>query len=101
MIKIDEKVYLSIIDDKLCTNVDVAKLADEMLKFFEVKVALAIGKKNDEEILVSARSLGEVDVCEYMRKLGGGGHLAAAAALVESNNFEEVIEKLKNIIKGE
>ena len=101
MTKIEDKVYLGIIDDKMCTNVDVAKLADEMLKFFEVKVAFALGKKADDEILVSARSLGDVDVCNYMKKLGGGGHLGAAAAVVNSSDFEEVIAKLKNIIKGE
>ena len=101
MVKIKDDYYLAIIDDKLCTNIDVAKLADEMLKFFEVKVSFALGKKSNNEILVSARSLGDVDVCEYMKKLGGGGHVGAAAAKVNSTSIDEVIEKIKNIVKGE
>ena len=101
MVKIKDGYYLAIIDDKLCTNIDVAKLADEMLKFFEVKVSFALGKKSNNEILVSARSLGDVDVCEYMKKLGGGGHVGAAAAKVNSTSIDEVIEKIKNIVKGE
>ena len=48
--------------------------------------------------MVSARSLGEVNVQVIMEKLGGGGHLNTAGAQVEMTP-EETLEQLKVILE--
>jgi len=100
-VKIKEHVYLCIINDKTCSNITVAKLADEMLRFQGVNVSIAMGCGKDGEIFVSARSNGDIDVSELMRKLGGGGRTSLAAAVLKDKTLDEVKEMLEKIIKGE
>ena len=57
-------------------------------------VALISGEK----ILISARSLGELNVQVLMENLGGGGHLTMAGAQVKDKNIDEVIALIKQEI---
>lgn len=98
--EIDDNVYLSLIDDRMCTSITVAKLADEMLKFEEVVMAFAVGLKEDGQVVISGRSCDNRDVCYVMKKFGGGGHFGAAAACVSDSSIDEVIDKLKKIVRG-
>ena len=100
-VKLDKDVYLCTVDDKFCSTVEIAIMANKILKFEGVRIAFAIGMLSPSEVIISARSNGEVDVSKMMMKLGGGGHYSAAAAKVDSDNLEEVISKLKSILKGE
>ena len=50
-------------------------------------------------VVISARSLGELNVQVIMEKLGGGGHLTTAGAQVDCSP-EEVISKVLDIIKN-
>ena len=98
--KLDNNVYLCVIDDREITNIDVARCASELLKIEGVNLSFCIGRSSSDDILISARSLGNIDVSKMMLKLGGGGHFSSAAARV-NGSLEGVIEKLKLIIKGE
>ena len=88
---------MCIIDDRQCSNITVAKVADEMLKFEEVELAFALGINYDGQIILSGRSCDNIDVCSIMKKFGGGGHFGAAAACISDNTMDEVIIKLKKI----
>ena len=98
--KLNDNVYLCVIDDRTCSNITVAKIADEMLKFEEVNLAFAVGVKENGQIVLSGRSCDNIDVCSIMKKFGGGGHFGAAAASISDNTIDEVIDKLKNIVRG-
>lgn len=98
--KIDRGVYLCVIDDRKCTNITVAKIADELLKFDDVNLAFAIGEKRNGDVVISGRSCDNIDVCSMMRKLGGGGHFGAAAALVHGGSISEAQDKLVEIVRG-
>ena len=100
-VKLDNNIYLCVIDDRYSTKLDTALLADEMLKFEGFNVSIAIGKNSNDEVLISARSNGSIDVCKIMSKFGGGGRVGAAAATIKNSTIESVINKLKNVIKGE
>lgn len=99
-IVLDDNIYLCVIDDRICSNITVAKLAEEMLKFENVEVSFAVGTGKNSEIFVSARSAGEVDVSKIMLKMGGGGRHSLAATVIENNSIEDVIEKIKKIVRG-
>lgn len=74
-----------------------SQVADELLNIKGIKASFVAGKNQHGETVVSARSLGEVNVQLIMEKLGGGGHLTTAGAQVETTP-EETIEQLKEIL---
>lgn len=78
--------------------VDLAILADELLRIDKVQVAFTVGKTKDNIVHVSARSMGKVSAEFIMSALGGGGHITDAAAVFKDKTNKEVIEMIKNIV---
>jgi len=74
-----------------------AQAADELLNITEIKASFVLSEK-DNRIIISGRSLGEINVQVILEKLGGGGHITMAGAQVDDMSIEEVIEKLKQAI---
>ena len=68
-----------------------SEVADELLNVKGVKASFVAGKDHEGATLVSARSLGEVNVQVLMESIGGGGHLTTAGAQVDEEP-EEIIE---------
>lgn len=98
-VKLDKDIYLCEVDDRFSTSIDLAMIANKILKFEDVKMAFAIGMASPSIVLISARSNGEVDVSKIMKKFGGGGHFSAAAAKVESDSVDDVISHLKKYLR--
>ena len=81
------------------TQIINAQVADELLMVKGVKASFALGMNEKEQTIISARSLGEINVQTIMEKFGGGGHLTSAAAQVdESMGFVE--EQLRKFVKA-
>ena len=74
-----------------------SQVADELLTIKGIKASFVAGRNIRGETVVSARSLGEINVQVIMEKLGGGGHLTTAGAQVACCP-EEAIEKILEII---
>lgn len=74
-----------------------SQVADELLTVQGIKATFVAGQNEHGQTVVSARSLGDVNVQVIMEQLGGGGHLNTAGAQVEISP-EETLEKLKEII---
>ena len=68
-----------------------SQVADELLNVQGVKVSFVAGYDHEGATLVSARSLGEVNVQVLMEEIGGGGHLTTAGAQV-TETPEEIIK---------
>ena len=68
-----------------------SQVADELLNVQGVKVSFVAGYDHEGSTLVSARSLGEVNVQVLMEEIGGGGHLTTAGAQV-TETPEEIIK---------
>ncbi len=75
-----------------------SQVADELLAIKGIKATFVAGRNIRGETVVSARSLGDVNVQVIMEKLGGGGHLTTAGAQVECSP-EEAIEKILELIQ--
>ncbi|MCR5181938.1 MAG: DHH family phosphoesterase [Clostridia bacterium] len=71
-----------------------AQTADRLLSLKGIRASFACGQDTEKRTVISARSLGAVNVQVIMEKMGGGGHLTNAAAQVQSP-VEEVLEKIK------
>lgn len=78
-----------------------SQVADELLDIRGVRASFVAGVNDRGLTLVSARSLGDVNVQVILEKFGGGGHMNIAGAQVEESP-EEIIEKILAIAeKGE
>ena len=76
-----------------------SQVADELLNIRGVRASFVAGRTETGKTVISARSLGELNVQVIMEKLGGGGHLTTAGAQVDCSP-EEVISKVLDIIKN-
>lgn len=77
----------------------VAQGADELLEIKGIEASFVLGKKDDTMIIMSARSMGDINVQVILEKLGGGGHLTLAGAQLEGISLEEAKEQLQNAIE--
>lgn len=81
------------------TQIINAQVADELLMVKGVKASFVLGTNEKDQTIISARSLGEINVQSLMEKFGGGGHFTSAAAQVEEP-LEYVEEQLHKIVKA-
>ena len=74
-----------------------AQAADEFLSLSGLIAAFVLGYFNDE-VFISGRSLGDINVQMILEKLGGGGHLTVAGAQLSGISLKDAKEKLKYAI---
>lgn len=74
-----------------------SQVADELLTVQGIRATFVAGQNDQGQTVVSARSLGEINVQLIMEKLGGGGHLNTAGAQVQMSP-EATLEKIKEIL---
>lgn len=81
-------------------NVEVltSQSADELLNIKEIRASFVVGSNEEGMTVVSARSLGEVNVQTMMEKLGGGGHMMTAGTQW-NRSVEETVEEIKDLIR--
>ena len=78
-------------------RVIASKAADKMLTLRGVSAAFTLARIG-EQIHISGRSSGKVNVQLILEKLRGGGHFDVAGAQVVSDSIDEVLETLKKSI---
>ena len=86
--------------NKVMTDMRVAapQAADELLGVTDVKASFVLAKTSGDEIALSCRSLGAINVQLIAETLGGGGHQTMAGAQFHEMTMEEVVDTLKNAI---
>lgn len=75
-----------------------AQIADQLLTIKKIKASFVVGRNTENKTVISARSLGDVNVQVVMEKFGGGGHLTTAAAQVDEG-ISETIKKIMDIME--
>lgn len=80
---------------------DLAKIADTLLFFNEVEAAFVVAKIDKDEVGVSARSTGDIDIAKIMEKMNGGGDKYNGATKIGTEPISKVVEKLKSILDKE
>lgn len=90
---------LSVLDKPVANpTMLIAQAADELLKIEGIEVSYVLCE-DESKILISARSLGKINVQKLMEKLGGGGHQAGAAAQLGNMNIYDAVDLLKEKIE--
>ncbi|MBQ5765219.1 MAG: DHH family phosphoesterase [Clostridia bacterium] len=85
-------------DDDERVRIISSQAADEMLNISGVKASFVIFAI-DEQIIISARSYGDINVQLIMEKLGGGGHRTMAACQLDNTDIDTAKNMLLNAIK--
>ena len=80
--------------DHTVDRVTAAQAADELLTVEGVEASFVLFPDPDERIILSGRSLGQVNVQVILEQLGGGGNAAVAGAQIPGKGLEEVREEL-------
>ncbi|MGM9644653.1 MAG: DHH family phosphoesterase [Eubacteriales bacterium] len=78
-------------------RVIASKVADNLLHVKGVKASFAL-VKIDNDVIISGRSKGEVNVQLILERLKGGGHFEIAGAQVKNTSLTRTCEMLKNAI---
>lgn len=76
----------------------IAEAADEMLEINDIKASFVVARGDDGTVVISGRSLGEVNVQIILEKLGGGGHMMTAGAQLIGTSVTDAGEMLKQAI---
>ena len=82
-------------DDNI--RIAASQAADELLGVLGVKSSYVLFEDSNQ-INISARSLGEMNVQLIMESLGGGGHLTMAATQLSGITMGDAVVKLENAI---
>ncbi|MGC3391301.1 DHHA1 domain-containing protein, partial [Enterococcus faecalis] len=76
-----------------------AKTADTFLSMAGIIAAFVNTKRTDQQIGISARSNGTINVQIIMENLGGGGHFTNAAVQLSNVTVAEAKEQLLDVIR--
>ena len=76
----------------------LSKVANESLTLKDVRAVFVIGKIDVNEVGISARSDGSVNVQLLMEKLGGGGHFNSAAVTIKNTTISDVHKNLNKVL---
>ncbi len=75
-----------------------SQAADELLNIQDIRASFVVGSNEAGNTVISARSLGEINVQTIMEKMGGGGHLTTAGAQLQTS-VEETVDDLKELLR--
>lgn len=76
----------------------VARVADDLNNIAHIKASFVLAPDEEGNVMVSARSVGEIHVQLIVERLGGGGNAASAGAKITNCTVQEVETKLKAAI---
>ena len=92
-----EDIALSVIPEDGVDRVAAAQAADELLTLKGVKASFGL-YRSGEDVLMSARSLGDINVQVILEALGGGGNSTTAGGRVEHGDINQVRDRLTDAI---
>ncbi|HIT56359.1 MAG TPA: DHH family phosphoesterase [Candidatus Galloscillospira stercoripullorum] len=83
--------------DQTISRVTAAQAADELLNISGIEASFVLFP-DGERVILSARSMGDVNVQVILEKLGGGGNAATAGAQVANPSTDAVFKQLLQAI---
>ncbi|MBR9649010.1 DHH family phosphoesterase [Clostridium tyrobutyricum] len=95
--QIYNNIAIAVCPDKIQDTVLAAQAADELLNITGIEASFVLVKIKDE-IFISGRSLGNINVQLILESLGGGGHMTIAGARLKSCSIEKTVYDLKRAI---
>ena len=91
-----ENIAIAAVDSD-CPRVVAAKAADDLLTLQGVQASIVIYRSGDN-VGLSARSLGDINVQVLMEALGGGGNSTTAGGTIPGGDVKQIYESLLKAI---
>jgi len=82
------------VSEQITDRVVAAQAADELLNVSGVEASFVATMTANNEVAISARSIGDVNVQLVLEKLGGGGNASAAGAQVKDATLRDAVNRL-------
>ena len=96
--EIYKNIAVSVWKEKLNNSLVVPQAADELLKISGIEASFVLAQTGDD-ITISGRSQGEINVQLILEKVGGGGHMTIAGAKISNISLEEAKERIMQSIQ--
>ena len=80
--------------EKETSRIASAQAADELLNISGITASFVAYATADGGVVISARSIGDVNVQLILEKLGGGGNMSAAGAQIENMSLRDAVNEL-------
>ena len=84
--------------DHTVGRITAAQAADELLNISGIDCSFVLFPDSEGRVILSARSMGDVNVQVVLEKLGGGGNAATAGAQISGKTVDEVTRLLLQAI---
>lgn len=99
-IVIDENhLAITSIQNEVISRSVMSQIADSMLSIKGVEASFVVARDDHDQISVSARSNGNVNVHVIMEKMNGGGHFTAAGVQRSNTTVPEVLAELQAVLE--
>ncbi|MCD3351097.1 DHH family phosphoesterase [Clostridium botulinum D/C] len=95
--EVKDDIAITLCPPDIRDNILVAQVADELLNITGVQASFVLAKINDD-VVISARSFGDINVQVILESLGGGGHMTMAGAKLQNISIDEAKSKLQGVI---
>ena len=96
---LEDGIAMSICDEQtINTQIVNSQIADELLTIKGTRASFVAGRNEDGMTVVSARSLGNMNVQTIMEHFGGGGHMNTAGTKTDLAP-EEILKQIEEFIK--
>lgn len=99
---ITTNILLGVISqDQILDDIMVSKLADELMNYNDIDASFVFARIGNNKYKLSARSNQNINVQKICESLGGGGHhnIAAVTFDLKNEQYDKILNKIKNIIK--
>jgi Predicted signaling protein consisting of a modified GGDEF domain and a DHH domain len=87
-------------ENEIIERSTLAKAGNACIQLKGINACFVIGKTSENEVRISARSDGTVNVQILMEKMGGGGHYSGAATLIKDSTIKKTEETLLDVLQN-
>jgi c-di-AMP phosphodiesterase-like protein len=94
---VENGVAVAVCNNNIYDSILIAQAADELLNITGTQASFVIAQI-DRTICISGRSLGDINVQLILEDLGGGGHMTMAAARIDNEDINSVVNRLRESI---
>ncbi|AYF53933.1 DHH family phosphoesterase [Clostridium novyi] len=95
--EIKDDIAITLCPPDIKDNILIAQVADELLNITGIQASFVLAKINDD-VVISARSFGDINVQVILESLGGGGHMTMAGAKLQHISIDKAKSKLQDVI---
>lgn len=96
--EVKKGIAIAVAPKRIKKSFMAAKAADELLNISGINVCFVLAEINNN-VIISGRSIGEVNVQVILEAIGGGGHMNMAGAQLNNISIESAMKILKQSIE--